>query len=176
MKSILEKIYRQYFAIREESDAINQKLENLHADHLKCKAGCDLCCMDYSILPVEFHAILHRLKTDNPRPGTQQGEDETRCIFLVGHKCTIYSERPMICRTHGLPLLFMNDDGAWELSACELNFVDYDLELFTEKNTFPQDTFNSKLFMLNKEFVKEFTETDYGEFDLIPVRKLTEYL
>ena len=65
----------------------------------------------------------------------------------------MYESRPIICRTHGLPLLFMNDE-QWELSACELNFTEFDDEEFKEENTFPQDTFNSKLFMINKRFVE----------------------
>jgi hypothetical protein len=48
------------------------------------------------------------------------------------------------------------------------------MEDFTNENTFPQDKFNSQLFMLNKEFIAEFTEKKYKEFDLIPIRELAE--
>jgi hypothetical protein len=50
------------------------------------------------------------------------------------------------------------------------------MEQFNVENTFPQDTFNSKLFMLNKEFIKEFGEVKYNEYDLIPVKELIDYL
>jgi Fe-S-cluster containining protein len=98
------------------------------------------------------------------------------CIFLNNHKCTIYEARPIICRTHGLPLLFVGEQGNWELSACELNFTTFNLERFNEENTFPQDKFNSKLFMLNKAFIKEFKDVEYGEFDLIPLKTLKQKL
>ena len=97
-------------------------------------------------------------------------------VFLKNHRCTIYNSRPIICRTHGLPLLFTNNEAEWELSACELNFQEFDLEKFTSKNTFPQDKFNSKLFLLNKAFINEFDEIKYGEFDLIPIKNLVKKL
>jgi len=70
----------------------------------------------------------------------------------------------------------MSEDGNWELSVCKLNFTEFDKENFNNENTFQQDKFNNELFMLNKEFISEFPEKKYSEFDLIPVKKLIEYL
>ncbi len=100
-------------------------------------------------------------------------EDETACPFLKDHECTIYEHRPLICRTHGLPLLYVNSETEeWELSACELNFTNFNN--FNEKNTFPQDKFNSRLFLLNEEFIKLPDMQQYQKFDLIPIRKLLQ--
>ncbi len=167
---------KQYLALRQAIDSLSESLEGQHKNHMKCKTGCDLCCMDYSVFPIEFHSILNALKVDKTVPAINKDTLKEDCIFLNNHQCSIYEERPIICRTHGLPLLFMGEDGNWELSACELNFTEFDMEEFAEENTFPQDKFNSKLFMLNKEFIKEFKEVEYGEFDLIPLKKLKEYL
>jgi len=81
-----------------------------------------------------------------------------------------------MCRTHGLPLLYANDDGEWELSACELNFTEFDFEDFTMENTFPQDKYNSKLFLLNREFIAEFADKKYSELDLIPMKELANQI
>jgi len=168
-----------YRALRKKVDDIARSLSREHAAHLLCKKGCDLCCMDYSILPVEFYSILEELKsndfkTENPHLNEKSSDV---CIFLKDHACTIYESRPLICRTHGLPLLYTNDDGEWELSTCELNFRDFNFEKFSEKNTFSQDKFNSKLFLLNREFIVEFKgEEHFGEFDMIPLKKLAEKL
>jgi len=91
--------------------------------------------------------------------------------MLVGGLCSIYEFRPFICRTHGLPLLSMGDDG-WELSHCELNFTS-DAPDFDETNSLIHDRFNSRMFMLNKEFIKTLKEAHYAEFDLIPLSRLT---
>jgi len=165
-----------YLKLRKKVDDLTEKLEKEHRKHMACKMGCDLCCMDYSIFPVEFFSIVSELKRQNITPELAPTRKKEGCVFLKDHKCSIYSERPIICRTHGLPLLFMNEYEEWELSACELNFTDFDLEDFTDENTFPQDRFNSELFMLNKAFIKDFENGKYKEFDLIPIRELVKYI
>ncbi|WP_319227932.1 YkgJ family cysteine cluster protein [Draconibacterium orientale] len=157
-------------------DELSEKLEKQHNKHMKCKAGCDLCCMDYSIFPVEFYSIAKALKERGDKPVLNTTKDESSCIFLNNHKCEIYADRPIICRTHGLPLLFMNEDNDWELSACELNFTELDLEEFSEGNTFPQDKFNSKLYLLNKEFIAKNGLTNHSELDLIPIKELAKHI
>jgi Fe-S-cluster containining protein len=171
MKKNLQSLNKTYFEIREKADLVSEKLEKLHQEQLNCKSGCDMCCMDYSIFPVEYYSILNELKTDNfisPNRNT----DNEKCVFLHQHVCEIYKNRPLICRTHGLPLLYTNEEGEWELSACELNFTDFDFAELSIDTTFPQDKFNSKLFLLNQKFIKEFKEKDFGDFDLIPIKNL----
>ena len=165
---------KRYFELRDKIDELAGRLEKLHHNHLSCKMGCDLCCMDYSIFPVEFYSIANALNPEDIQVDIPNVNKDNSCVFLKNHKCTIYDQRPIICRTHGLPLLYTNEESEWELSACELNFTEFDMEDFTNENTFPQDKFNSQLFMLNKEFIAEFTEKKYKEFDLIPIRELAE--
>ena len=166
--------FERYKAIRNKIDKHVSALEKTHRKHLACKKGCDLCCMDYSIFPVEFYSIQHELKNREIPVQTNQEADEKSCVFLVDHSCAVYAERPVICRTHGLPLIFANDDGEFELSACELNFTNFDFEEFNMDNTFHQDKYNSMLFMLNREFVASLPENQFSEFDLIPIKKLAE--
>lgn len=169
--------YTAYSELRKTIDEISQTLSGRHGPYMQCRKGCDLCCMDYSILPVEFHFILDQLKMEGLKKSPPESHEKSNsCIFLTNNTCTIYNHRPVICRTHGLPLLYTNDEYEWELSTCELNFRQFDYEKFTPENTFPQDKFNSKLFMLNKEFIHEFKEKKYGEFELIPLRNLAEQL
>lgn len=169
--------YTAYFELRKTIDKISETLSDKHLTHMQCRKGCDLCCMDYSILPIEFHFIRDQLQKEGlKKSNTEHKEDSNSCIFLSNHTCTIYNHRPVICRTHGLPLLYTNEDYEWELSTCELNFRQFDYENFTPENTFPQDKFNSKLFMLNKEFINEFGEKKYDEFELIPLRNLAKQL
>lgn len=167
--------YKSYKSLRNNIDKLSETLYSQHKPHMQCRKGCDLCCMDYSILPVEFHFIKEELKKEGFKPDKTPSEiADKSCIFLKNHECTIYKHRPVICRTHGLPLLFTNEDYEWELSTCELNFRQFDYEKFNPDNTYPQDTYNSKLFMLNKSFISEPGNEKYGEFDLIPLKKLAE--
>ncbi|MFZ5428971.1 MAG: YkgJ family cysteine cluster protein [Bacteroidota bacterium] len=164
-----KEIFEKYRKLTDKTDRLTESLEKVHRQHMQCRLGCSFCCMDYSLFPVEFYAIADQLKAEEIRINPEAKSDE--CIFLVNNACTIYAFRPMICRTHGLPLLYTNEDGEWELSACELNFTEFEEEFHSE-NAFPQDKFNSRLFMLNKEFIALDDFNRYGEFDLIPLREL----
>jgi hypothetical protein len=168
--------FEKYKLLLSEIDNHTASLEEVHHKHMKCKNGCSLCCMDFSVFPVEFYFILNELKNENIKHGKNGDLNNEICAFLRNHSCTIYQHRPIMCRTHGLPLLYANDEGDWELSACELNFTDYDFEDFTPENTLPQDRYNSKLFLLNREFIAEFTDKKYGELDLIPMKQLAKHL
>ncbi len=164
--------FAPYYQLRTEIDALSESLEKQHQKHLNCKKGCDLCCMAISVFPVEFYAIKAELgiKSISELAIPQNDED---CRFLVDHNCAIYHSRPVICRTHGLPLLYMSlDDDEYELSCCELNFTDFDLDDFDEENTYPMDRINSKLFQINKDFVVGFENGRYSETDRIPMAEL----
>ena len=174
MNSSGKVVFTPYFTLRKEIDSLCESLEKVHEKHLNCKKGCDLCCMAISVFPVEFYAIKAELDfevlTDLPVP-----KDEEQCRFLVDHSCTIYKSRPLICRTHGLPLLYMSmESDEYELSLCELNFTEYDFEDFDEENTYPMDRINSQLYQINKKFVGGFEGGKYHEQERIPLAKLIE--
>ena len=163
----------KYRHLRNEVNNLCEKLSVLHKDRMECKEGCSQCCMNFQVLPVEYFAILEELRNNLPAEFRELDEDADECNFLIDDMCQIYVSRPFICRTHGLPLLFMNQEGdAWELSACPLNFTDFDN--FHSDNTFPQDTYNSKLFLINQQFIKHYKQEGFGEFDLIPITRLVK--
>lgn len=177
----IQKYNHDYFRLRKDIDEQAAILEKEHKKHLSCKSGCDLCCMDYNIFPVEFYSILNELQDQKfkPRPlpiPKEEEEKNSSCVFLKNHKCIIYKSRPIICRTHGLPLLYTNDNDEWELSTCELNFTEFNFDGFSDKNTFAQDRYNSKLFVLNRKFIANFTAEKFKETDLIPIKNLIKYL
>ncbi len=161
-----------YYKLRTEIDSLCESLEKVHSKQLKCKKGCDLCCMAISVFPVEFFAIQAELNLES-LSGLPVPKDEDQCRFLVNHSCTIYNSRPVICRTHGLPLLYMSmESDEYELSLCELNFTDYDFEDFDEENTYPMDRINSQLYQINKNFVVCLEDAKYTEQDRIPLAEL----
>jgi Fe-S-cluster containining protein len=45
------------------------------------------------------------------------------CPLLVGDECLLYSFRPVICRTHGFPVLVETEEGK-KIDCCPLNFTD----------------------------------------------------
>lgn len=159
--------FDQYNQFIQRVDERCAELGTEHQAHLQCRKGCDLCCMNYRIFPIEYYAIKQALKHEANL--TCESVDGS-CVFLNKQVCQIYEHRPVICRTHGLPLLFLNDE-QWELSTCELNFTEFDDEEFATENTFAQDRFNSELFMLNKLFIEK-NNLPYSEFDLVEMKNL----
>ncbi len=164
-KLLLEK----YLALRAEVDKLCNQLLAVHAKHLECKKGCSSCCMNFSIFPIEFFAIKHFFNGLSPEIATFVAGEA--CKFLVNDACTIYDHRPIICRTQGLPLLFTGDEG-WELSACELNFANFDFSEFDVENTFPHDKFNSKLYLLNNEYLESLAGNRVKSEELVELRLL----
>jgi len=92
-----------------------------------CAAGCAACChARFSVFAVEaapIAAALTRLAAEDPAARARirrQADDpahQDRCALLVDDRCSVYGERPLICRSHGLPILV--DD---RVDHCPLNF------------------------------------------------------
>lgn len=160
-----EKSMHNFSLLLSKIDKTTLKLFDHHSTHLACRKGCDQCCMNFRLLPVEFHFIVDQLKEKQIKINNLASDEE--CPFLVDHECQIYEYRPIICRSHGLPILTMDEEGEnWELSFCPLNFTDADDDYFTQKNCYQQDLFNSKLYMLNQEFISNFSGVSYKSEDM----------
>ena len=99
------------------------------ASQISCRPGCDSCCRHLSIFAVEADA-LHRALCQLPweeadfiRQAAAQATPDSPCPLLQGGICLLYQARPIICRTHGLPLL-VNRDGTSGVDFCPDNFRD----------------------------------------------------
>jgi Fe-S-cluster containining protein len=171
----------EYLKFSEELDHEVSALAEQHARHLVCHDGCDKCCLNFKVFPVEYFAILAGLGLSSsevlPLPASPDTEEIEPCVFLHDHSCSIYPHRPIICRTHGLPLLNMNESGdAWELSFCELNFLNADEDEFDEDNVLMQDTVNSKLFQINSRFLEANPHLPFSKTELVSFRRLKHFL
>ena len=97
--------------VHDDVDTLTRRLHVLHAPRLQCRRGCSACCVDdLSVFEVEAQQIrVHHaelLASGVPRA-------VGACAFLDGDgACRIYSERPYVCRTQGLPLRWLDDDGS----------------------------------------------------------------
>ncbi len=93
----------EYLAVVAKVDAAVAAAFTSAADAVVCAKGCDSCCAPgLSVLPVEAERIARFLE-DNAMVGVGRRGD--RCAFLDDDgACAIYAARPLLCRTHGLPL------------------------------------------------------------------------
>jgi Fe-S-cluster containining protein len=83
-----------------------------------CRQGCFDCCRPLSLLPIEAYAIACSLSASLPPPCAHQDPVEL-CPFLQeDFLCLIYEARPVLCRTRGFPVSYLNGDGEWETEVC----------------------------------------------------------
>ncbi|KAB2926899.1 MAG: YkgJ family cysteine cluster protein [Leptonema illini] len=128
--------------VKEIELAASQLAGGRLAGRITCRPGCSSCCRAFSVLPLEA-ALLQRVL-----PAAAGSRQEGDCVFLGGGLCTVYSCRPVICRTQGLPLAYVDEIlEQIEVSACPLNFPE-DAELDHDELFF-MDAFNERLAALN---------------------------
>lgn len=127
---------------------------------------------DDGLSPAELAGLRSRDRTrDGVLPNPEAGR--RRCGFLgAGGECTVYPHRPVICRTHGLPLayrLYEYDETGTPVSGtkhidswCDLNFTEIPSETaaayFDRHGRINQARVNEELEVLNRRFL----ETDAG--------------
>lgn len=101
MKSI-----QLYGSLIEKLDAHEKKLILKYGDHISCKMGCSACCILESVFPVDAYIIYCAIASGeiDIKSLTFQEAPE-KCVFLRDGLCSVYSARPVICRTHGYPVL-----------------------------------------------------------------------
>ncbi|HAM97907.1 MAG TPA: hypothetical protein DCQ26_04790 [Marinilabiliales bacterium] len=152
--------FEKYRALRNEIDDTCDRLSKMHVGKMQCRQGCDSCCEKFSVFPLEFEAIKEVIQSDGTFQVPQQRNFEKfrkSCLFLKDGSCSMYEHRPIICRTQGFPLLYQSGDGtAYELSVCRLNFKEINVDTFHDGNALFMPPFNSRLYLLNQEFVKKF--------------------
>jgi Fe-S-cluster containining protein len=89
---------------------------------MQCRKGCSHCCILQSVNILEAYLIFRNLNDEEPDIQTSQDTNDF-CTFLSSSGvCTIYSSRPILCRTHGL-LLKSSEFTDTIARSCDLNFT-----------------------------------------------------
>jgi Fe-S-cluster containining protein len=147
-----------YRLLRERVDTLCRHIEETFSGHLACKAGCHDCCRHLSLFPVEALALavaLHQLPPAEAE-GIRQRAAATGaadpCPLLAEGLCLLYAARPLICRTHGLPIL---------ATAGETRRVDFCPRNFRQLTSLPGDAvidldrLNASLCAVNALFITQ---------------------
>lgn len=112
-----------------------------------CAEGCDSCChRRFSVFLIEAQPIAAALEAMQPalrerlREQADSPQHADRCALLVDGRCSVYEVRPLICRSHGVPVLA---DGA--VDVCPLNFSEHEIPRASVLNL---DALNEPLAMI----------------------------
>ena len=144
--------YRQ---LVQQVDTLCAGIENDWAAQIACQAGCSDCCRLQSVFPIEA-ANLYLGWRQLPPPDAAAvraalvDATDAACPLLTDARCPLYAVRPLICRTHGLPILFQTDAGR-SIDTCPLNFRD--VESLPGTAVIDLDRLNTVLVALNRDFI-----------------------
>jgi len=105
------------------------------------------------VCALEAHSInrfLARHGGNSPAQRTTHGRTAAgQCEFLDGESCAIYPARPIICRTHGLPLRSPDES---RIDCCPLNFANSDIQSLKKSDVFDIGRATMNLMRLNIAF------------------------
>jgi Fe-S-cluster containining protein len=152
------KSLENYFRLIDKVDELSRRIEDRFRDSISCVRGCDACCRHLTLFPVEGAALALALKeldpdsADHIRSRARGALPDGPCPLLKDGACLLYRARPLICRTHGLPLLTASE-GKKRIDFCPENFRG--LDSLPGDAVIDLDLLNSALAAINSLFVRE---------------------
>jgi len=122
MENLLDNYYRMVSRV----DALCRGIQGMLSGQITCSEGCSSCCTEITLFPVEAAALNAALEA---LPGARRAAIRRhvaaqaggeRCPLLEDHHCLLYAARPIICRTHGLPIIY-TEGSERKVDCCPLN-------------------------------------------------------
>ncbi len=148
-----------YHSLLAKVDDLCRTIQQSLGAAITCHAGCSSCCLPISVFPVEAAAMIEaagRLAADDLRRLKEHlaawsgGEV---CPLLSNGRCLLYEARPIICRTHGLPVLFTEGDER-RTDVCPLNCRG--MEQLPGEVVLDLERLNTLLVSVNVLYLREF--------------------
>jgi Fe-S-cluster containining protein len=145
-----------YKMLLAKTDEKSREIVARYPEHIRCSKGCHTCCIQgLTVNGLERSAIRDYLTS---RPALRQEAEKNaaanphqgqRCAFLnAAGACLIYEARPVVCRSHGVPLKIERD----VRDVCPLNFADMKIDDIGEHYFINLETLNTILVLLNRQF------------------------
>lgn len=111
-------VLARYRELRDYCDALALRVLENFAGNWQCRVGCSGCCQLTKVCGLEA-VVLTQAGVGSLLSG-QPGDGGGLCCLLRDDHCLLYENRPLICRTHGLPLVSSSlTEG--EVDCCPLN-------------------------------------------------------
>jgi hypothetical protein len=120
----------RYRELAARVDAFFAKVRARHAADLACAPGCDACCrVRPTVTRVEADEVRALVASLPPADRERLAAralalDPERCTALDDDgRCAVYAARPLVCRSHGVPVRLRDARSLPVVSSCEKNFV-----------------------------------------------------
>ncbi|GAK58450.1 hypothetical protein U27_05424 [Candidatus Vecturithrix granuli] len=148
----LSMLLDRYHALCQYCDDLFQRTVQTYRSQIQCAKGCVECCLLETVVPLEASVIAAYLQSTPAIRGQlclSDQQQDSYCVFLNNQVCLIYPVRPIICRTHGLPIRYSEHEG---IDVCPLNFNNDDLTEIEEEFVLDADVITTNLLRLNLAF------------------------
>lgn len=148
-----------YHRLLARVDELCRTIEQSLGEAITCHAGCSSCCLSISVFPVEMAAMIEaagQLPADELQHLKERltaWDGGEVCPLLWRDRCLLYAARPIICRTHGLPILITEGEER-RIDVCPLNCRE--LRQVPGEAVLDLERLNTLLVSVNVLYLKEF--------------------
>lgn len=144
-----EQILERYAVFVSKIDELSEKIIGRHQGRIVCRPGCDVCCQQFSVLPLEADQLARAAGKLKEKP---DGKKDMCALLSKEGLCAAYESRPIICRTHGLPITSGELGGG--VNCCPMNFRNFPLDTLEPTDIIDIDAINKTLIVLNALYLK----------------------
>lgn len=156
--NVMNEQLSNYYQLVEKVDGLCRAIEEALSGYLTCREGCGSCCKAITLFPVEAAALqsaMAKLPDDQAeaiRRHVAANPGNDACPLLKDDRCLLYAARPIICRTHGLPIMF-TENGQRRVDYCPLNLQG--LEKLPGTAVINLDNLNQLLVAVNANYLQQ---------------------
>jgi Fe-S-cluster containining protein len=164
----MENLLDNYYQMVSRVDALCHGIQAVLSGQITCSEGCSNCCTAITIFPVEAAALnaaleaLPEARRAAIRRHVAAHAGGERCPLLDDHRCLLYAARPIICRTHGFPIIYVEGNQR-KVDCCPLNLSEGEQQL-SGSTIIDLDRLNTLLVAVNALFLS------HADFDGLPER------
>lgn len=159
MTTQTDKVIEKYHELCSYCDTFFTRAISVADTNMECRLGCGDCCILETVCELEAYVISQhpgyaatdaRDIPDGAGIEAALSKQARSCAFLENGTCTIYSVRPVICRTHGLPLQYRSEN---RIECCPRNFPGVDIAESFTRILFDAEAVTEALMRLNAAFL-----------------------
>ena len=138
-------------------DQLLDCVQRQYSSQILCHKGCDCGCRNLSVFPIEALFLVNAIQDLPEESGAKIRQRAALasfwdCPLQENRACSLYTFRPIICRTHGFPLL-THYKGQPSIGYCRNNFKD--MSVIPDDAIIDLDNINRALRAINSSIVGE---------------------
>lgn len=150
----MSELYRQ---LCDKVDAFFARVATRHPQELECDRGCYDCCdVRLTVTGVEAAAVrsawlaLSSERRDEVRATWRDGATACAALDRQG-RCAVYEGRPLVCRSHGVPVRMLDKRSLPVLEVCHRNFTSHGPEQADADCVLDQSTLSAMLLLVDQQ-------------------------